>query len=128
MVHHQVYVFLWSLLAGAIMAFVFDFFRLTRRKGNTKPILVYLEDIIYWIIVACIIIVSAFLTNNGDIRGFMFIGYIIGAVLYFMLLSNIFLSVCGGILDFIEGIFKGICGFFRKIVNNFKFKEKNVKS
>ncbi|MBQ9279992.1 MAG: spore cortex biosynthesis protein YabQ, partial [Clostridia bacterium] len=79
MIHNQVYVFLWSILVGCVLALIFDFFRLSRRKGNTKNLIVYLEDILYWIIVAFIIIVSAFVTNNGELRGYMFIGYMIGA-------------------------------------------------
>lgn len=126
MIHNQVYVFLWSVVVGAILALVFDFFRLLRRKGNTKNYLVYLEDILYWIIVAFIIVVNAFVTNNGELRGYMFIGYIIGAIFYLILFSPLLLKILGGFLDLIENIFKRIGGFLGKIGNKLKFKKKNV--
>ena len=126
MIHHQVYVFLYSILVGAILALIFDFFRLLRRKGNTQNFLVYLEDFLYWIIVAFVIVISAFVTNDGDIRGFMFIGYMIGAIFYLILLSNLFLKTLGGILDFFEKILKKIVSLFKKIGEKIHFKKKNV--
>ena len=126
MVHHQVYVFLWSIAVGAFLALIFDFFRLLRRKGNTQNYLVYLEDILYWIIVAFVIVVSAFVTNDGDLRGFMFIGYMIGAIFYLILFSNLLLKTFGAILDFFESILEKIVGFFKNMGEKIHFKKKNV--
>lgn len=128
MISNQVYVFLWSILVGGVLALVFDFFRLLRRKGNTKNYIVYLEDILYWIIVAIIIVASAFITNDGELRGYMFIGYIIGAIFYLILFSNLLLKLFGSILDFIENIFKNIWSFIRKIARKFKIEKKNANS
>ncbi|MBQ9279480.1 MAG: spore cortex biosynthesis protein YabQ, partial [Clostridia bacterium] len=96
--------------------------------GNTKNLIVYLEDILYWIIVAFIIIVSAFVTNNGELRGYMFIGYMIGAIFYLILFSNLLLKVFGTILDFFENLFGSIWSFFKKIASKLNFKKKNANS
>lgn len=104
MVAEQVYIFLSSVLIGALMGIVFDFFRALRRKGNTKNIVVYIQDIIFWLIVAIIIITSSFILNNGDLRGYMIIGYLLGAILYMLILSN-----------YIKGLFIIIMNFFGKI-------------
>ena len=85
MIANQVFVFFWSIVIGAILALIFDFFRISRRKGNTKNWVVYVEDVFYWIIVAVMIIASAFITNDGELRGYMFIGYGIGAIFYLIL-------------------------------------------
>ena len=128
MISNQVYVFLWSILVGGVLALVFDFFRLLRRKGNTKNYIVYLEDILYWIIVAIIIVASAFITNDGELRGYMFIGYIIGAIFYLILFSNLILKFFGTILDFIEKIFKNTWAFMIKIAKKIKIEKKNANS
>ena len=127
MIQNEVYVFLWSIIVGSILALIFDFFRLMRRKGNTKNLVVYIQDIIYWLIVAIIIIISAFITNDGELRGFMFIGYIIGAIFYLFLFSKFFLRIFGTILDFVENIGENCNDFVKKIVSRLKFKKKNVK-
>ena len=87
MVAEQVYIFLGTILVGAIMGIIFDFFRALRRNGNTCNLIVYLQDIIFWLIVAVIIITSSFVLNNGELRGYMLIGYLLGAFLYMLILS-----------------------------------------
>ena len=75
MITNQVYVFLWSIVIGAILTLIFDFFRLLRRHKESRDFIVYIQDIFFWIIVALVIILSAFITNSGELRGYMFIGY-----------------------------------------------------
>lgn len=111
MILNQTYVFLWSLLVGAILAIIFDFFRILRRKGKTKNYIVYIQDVIYWILVTIIIIASAFITNDGELRGYMFIGYLLGAVIYIVTISRHILKYVNIILEEIEKI-------FNKIVNS----------
>lgn len=128
MIANQVYVFFWSIVVGAILALIFDFFRISRRKGNTKNWIVYVQDVIYWFLVAIVIIASAFVTNDGELRGYMFIGYAIGAIFYLILFSKIFLKTISKILDFVEEIMNKIWKQIVKVVNKLNFKKKNVNS
>ena len=126
MIANQVYVFFWSILVGVVLALIFDFFRISRRKGTTKNFVVYMQDVLYWIIVAIIIIISAFVTNDGELRGYMFIGYAIGAIFYLILFSKIFIKIIGGILDFIENIINKLVEQVVKVRDKMNFKKKNV--
>ena len=126
MIANQVYVFFWSIVIGAILALIFDFFRISRRKGNTKNWVVYVEDVFYWIIVAVMIIASAFITNDGELRGYMFIGYGIGAIFYLILFSKMLIKIISGILDFIENIVKRLVEGMMKIKDKMNLKKKNV--
>ena len=126
MIANQVFVFFWSIVIGAILALIFDFFRISRRKGNTKNWVVYVEDVFYWIIVAVMIIASAFITNDGELRGYMFIGYGIGAIFYLILFSKMLIKIISGILDFIENIVKKLVECMMKIKDKFNFKKKDV--
>ena len=105
MIQNQTYVFLSCILVGIILAIIFDVFRILRRKGNTPNYIVYIQDVLYWIIVTIIIVMSAFIINDGELRGYMFIGYIIGAVIYIVTFSTYILKFVGKILDFLEEIF-----------------------
>lgn len=126
MIANQVYVFFWSILVGVVLALIFDFFRISRRKGTTKNFVVYIQDVLYWIIVAIIIIISAFVTNDGELRGYMFIGYAIGAIFYLILFSKLFIKIIGGILDFIENIINKLVEQVVKVRDKMNFKKKNV--
>ena len=124
MVVEQVYIFLSSVLIGAIMGVIFDFFRALRRNGKTKNIVVYLQDIIFLIIVAIIIITSSFFLNNGELRGYMLIGYLLGALLYMLILSNYIKSIFIIIMDFFERGIKLIFKPFYKILEKIQKKDK----
>ncbi len=126
MIANQVYVFFWSILVGVVLALIFDFFRISRRKGTTKNFVVYMQDVLYWIIVAIIIIISAFVTNDGELRGYMFIGYAIGAIFYLILFSKLFIKIIGGILDFIENIINKLVEQVVKVRDKMNLKKKNV--
>ncbi|MBO5143345.1 MAG: spore cortex biosynthesis protein YabQ [Clostridia bacterium] len=126
MVVEQVYIFLWSVLIGAIMGVVFDFFRALRRKGNTRNIVVYLQDIVFWLIVAVIIITSSFILNNGDLRGYMLIGYLLGALLYMLLFSYYIKGAFSLILDIINKGFIFITKPINKLLEKMNKNEEKL--
>jgi len=65
-----------------IIAFIYDAFRIKRRAVKTSALVTYIEDIIYWIIVSIIMFAVVYYSNEGEIRGYLFLGTILGAVLY----------------------------------------------
>ena len=87
MIANQVYVFLWAILTGAALTLVFDFFRLLRRNKEVKSIIVYIQDFFFLLIVTIAIIASAFITNSGELRGYMVIGYILRILILFTLIK-----------------------------------------
>ena len=104
MLVEQVYVFLGSIITGTILGILFDFFRSLRWNG-IRDIWVYIQDIIFWIVVALIIIVSTFIINEGELRGYMLIGYLLGAGFYMLLFSRFIL---GGLKFIFGSVRKGI--------------------
>ncbi len=68
---NQVYVFLWSIFIGACITLLFDILRAFRKNKTVSNLQVLLQDIVFVIIVMLIIIVSAFMINDGEIRGYM---------------------------------------------------------
>lgn len=144
MVTNQAYLFLIFVLNGIIIGLVFDFFRILRISFKTKDFVTYIEDFLFWVITGVILLYSIFTFNNGEIRLFMFLGVIIGILLYMLLFSKYIIKINVTILEglkkivivpieFIWKILKKI--FFRPISfiiinirkNIIKFNKKNVK-
>ena len=98
----QVKVFLYSIGLGVFFILLFDLFRLMRRKKKTRDAMVYLQDVIYVVMVAMMIIASTFMINHGELRGYMVIGYILGGMIYLLLFSHLFYQKGCWILDIIE--------------------------
>lgn len=127
MITNQVYVFFWSIVIGVVLTLIFDFFRLMRRNKATRDLIVYIQDVFFWIIVAITIIISAFITNSGELRGYMFIGYALGSMFYLLLFSKMILKIFGTLFDKIDYFFKKIFNFIKNKTKKLKFKKKNVK-
>ena len=127
MLVEQVYIFLWSILTGAILGLLFDLFRGLRFKG-IKDIWVYIQDIIFWLVAALIIIVSAFVINEGELRGYMLIGYLLGAGFYMLLFSKYILAILHFIFDKIRKGFYFFVDLLKKTFNQlFKKKKMEIK-
>ncbi|MDP4183317.1 MAG: spore cortex biosynthesis protein YabQ [Bacillota bacterium] len=105
-VSNQAYIFLWSVLGGMLIAFVFDIFRIKRKTIKTNNFITYLEDLIYWSIAAGIMFAVVYISNEGEIRGYIFVGALIGAVLYILLLSKLVISISMKIIRLINRILR----------------------
>lgn len=88
----QVYIFMYAIIGGSIVALLYDFFRIKRRAIKTNAIIIGLEDILYWLVAALFLFITVYKSNSGEMRGFIFIGNIIGVLLYESLLSGIIIA------------------------------------
>ncbi len=102
----QVYIFFYAILAGAIAAFLYDILRIKRRAVRTGVIFVSLEDILYWLVAAVVMFIAVYNTNSGEMRGYIFIGNVIGVILYETLFSNIIIKSSVMVINLIKRIFK----------------------
>lgn len=87
-VSEQVIVFLWTTVSGMAIAFVYDIFRIIRKAVRTGGFAVFVQDILFWLIACIIMFISIYRSNDGELRGFLFFGAFLGAVLYAMLFSK----------------------------------------
>ena len=119
MAQDQAYLFLVFSLTGVAIGILFDFFRILRRSIKTSNIITYIEDVLFWILTGILVLYNIWYFNNGEIRIYMFLGRVIGVLVYMSTLSNIFVKIFSKILSFIIKImeipFKIIIDIFRKI-------------
>lgn len=132
MAQNQAYLFLVFSLTGVIIGFLFDFFRILRRSFKTPNIITYIEDILFWVLTGLLILYNIWYFNDGEIRIFMFLGIIIGILLYISTLSNFIVRLFSKILITIIKVlklpFKTIISIFKVIITNiYKFFAKFLK-
>ena len=93
MAQNQAYLFIVFSLTGVIIGLLFDFFRILRRSFKTSNIITYFEDVLFWILTGVLILYNIWYFNNGEIRIYMFLGIIMGVLIYMLTLSNIIISL-----------------------------------
>ena len=140
MVQNQAYLFLVFSLTGVVIGILFDFFRILRRSIKTSNIVTYIQDILFWILTGIIVLYNIWYFNNGELRIFVFLGLIIGILIYMTTLSNIVVKIFTKILVFLINILKmplkviykllnkiitRITIFFNKITKKLKIKKGN---
>lgn len=101
---NQVYLFGVFILNGLLIGLIFDFFRILRKCFKTKNWITYVQDISFWIITGLVVLYSIFKFNNGELRGFIFVGILIGISLYILIFSKTFIQVNLFIINFIKKI------------------------
>jgi len=104
----QAYIFLCSVAGGMAIALIYDMFRISRKAIRTINLLIYFEDLLYWLIVAVVMFTMVYYSNEGELRSYIFIGVIIGAILYMLLFSRIIISSSMMIINVVRKIFKTI--------------------
>lgn len=123
MVQNQAYLFLVFSMTGILIGFLFDFFRILRKSIKTSNILTYIEDVLFWILTGLLILYNIWYFNNGEIRIFMFLGIILGVLIYISTLSNIIVKLFSELLQKIIKLlkipFNAIIMLFKKVISLF---------
>lgn len=123
MAQNQAYLFLVFSLTGVAIGVLFDFFRILRRTIKTSNVITYVEDVLFWILTGLLVLYNIWYFNNGEIRIFMFLGIILGVLIYMSTLSNILINIFSKILQTIIRILevpiKTILKIFKRIMTTF---------
>ncbi len=122
--NNQFYLFLIYIVSGVGISIFFDIFRVLRKSIKTSNFITYIEDAIFWIIVGLFLIWEIFTISYGELRSYIFIGLLIGVILYLTTISKYFIKINVKILNFFKSIIlkiinilKGIYKFILKIIN-----------
>lgn len=108
---NQAYLFMVFVLNGILIGLIFDIFRILRRSFDTPNIITYIEDAIFWTISALTVLYSLFVFNNGQIRGYIFIGLFLGISMYMLFLSKTVISISVKIIVFVKNVVYKIIKF-----------------
>ena len=113
----QTYIFLLSCLAGIFSGFIFDIFRIKRKLIKTSDIVVYIEDIVYWLIISVVLFILMYYSNESEIRSYILFGNFIGVIIYIFIFSKYvffcLMKIINVLLKLIKFPIKIIVRFFR---------------
>lgn len=107
----QATVFLWTIIGGMVIALIYDIFRIFRKAVKTGSLITFMQDILYWIIVAAIMFLTIYYSNDGELRAYLFIGAFLGVVLYALLFSRMIMGSSLFIIKLVTNILKAVVFF-----------------
>jgi len=91
--YSQEYMLIVSIMGGMFLGFIWDIYRLIRHYVKLGVVGTAAGDIAYWIISVYLSIQIIYEISYGNLRFFILMGFMIGALLYFYGISNYILKV-----------------------------------
>jgi len=64
----EINVFLSALITGITTGFIYDLLRMKRKALKTRAFIVGVEDVLFWIFTAILVFITAYISNQGEIR------------------------------------------------------------
>lgn len=131
--------FLMSLGFGFIMGVFYDLFRLVRISLSKGKKVYFVFDVLYCVFLGFCSYLFFLMVNEGDIRGFLILGEIMGFGVYYFSLGVVIFSTGEKIIEFIKRafaviffpfkwIFKKLYNFSTKTFRKINGKRKKIKN
>ncbi|MGI6538097.1 MAG: spore cortex biosynthesis protein YabQ [Caldicoprobacterales bacterium] len=105
---HQAYVFLSTVYAGFIIGFLYDCCRMVRKMIRAGKIITGLLDLLFWAVIGLFSFLLLFYINNGTVRFYTIFGFVIGWILYIVILSSFVMKILNWIYETLAKIIKWI--------------------
>lgn len=105
--------FLISAFWGMLVVVYYDFFRLLRVMVHHTTLMVAIEDIVFSMGAGCMIFSVAYSYMQGQLRGYLLLGIILGGALYFF-----------GISPFLRGFFACFYNKMKELLKKVKKQSK----
>lgn len=129
--------FLKACALGAVLGACYDGFRILRAAVRFHTVLVFVQDVLYFVGVTIVTFAFLLAYNDGELRMFILIGELMGAVLYFFSLSLIVMGLSKQIIRMVKRIFgvvfrpllwilRKIGGIFRPLLGKCRSSQKKL--
>ena len=120
--NQQVFSFCAAVVFGVAYCLFYDFFRAWHRVFKSKTLSVFVGDVIFFIIIAVATFLLLLAVCNGEIRAYVFVGILLGAVLCNLTLSRLFLIALTFVIKKAVLIKRWIKVFFDRMARAFLLK------
>lgn len=146
-ISEEALLFLKSCLLGAGLAAVYDIFRILRLAVRSGKIVVFIEDTLYFILIALATFTFMLFFSEGQIRAYILIGEFLGWLLYYYTIGALVFRMSKAIIRAIKAVLrwlykifihpfvrlfgwigKKICKFFMNIRNKLKNQRQKAKN
>lgn len=105
----QFYIFLTSLYGGLIAGLAYDFYRINRYYFKPKKIVTLIEDFLFWVSLALIFFYILNRSNWAELRGYVFLGFFSGGLIYLKILSKLLLPIMVKFINKLTIILRKFC-------------------
>ena len=103
-VAEQTAVFLWSLLFGFFLGIFYDIFRIIRIAFSLGRVIILVQDILFWSVCGILTFMFFFFAQSGEVRIYIIIGELLGAVAYYFTLGVIVIKSSRVIINFAKRV------------------------
>lgn len=101
------------------MCLFYDVFRALRAEKACGAVVIFFQDICYWLISAVFVFSFLLVTTNGELRGYVFFGTAVGFFVCRLTLSVIFFKILRFLLRHIIHILSLINSWFARFISAF---------
>ncbi|MCI9627047.1 MAG: spore cortex biosynthesis protein YabQ [Clostridia bacterium] len=121
-INEQTLIFFSCVLDGILIGFIFDVFRILRTAYKLNKIFTTISDVCFWAIALFIVFMTIYITGDGQIRWFVFLGCAIGFLLYLFSISPLIVKTVVKIIRAVNTfLWKCLRILFRPFYKIFKF-------
>lgn len=113
---------LLSLLVGVLMGATYDVFRGLRRVFPHRNLVLYFEDVLYWLFWTGVIVYIVQTKGSGIIRLYIFLAILIGLIVYLMTISRLYIFVLLKIIYFTKKLAKKTKNMLKCVVKKVRIK------
>lgn len=121
---HQSSLFVQSAVWGACLTAAYDGLRILRRAIRHGRAAAAAEDIVYWLLSACVVYALLYRYDSGAVRSYTIAGMITGMILYTATISAVAVNFFGGLL---RKIVNSLGRLLKKCVKSFKIRKSTDK-
>jgi len=101
---------------GSLFGAMFDTYQRFLNRPKKKAWIVFINDLLFWIIQALIIFYTLFLVNNGELRFYIFIALVCGFAAYQGLFKGIYLRLLEILIQSVIAIVKFLKKTFQLLI------------
>lgn len=112
----QLISFFRALLLGGIFCFLYDIIRALSNVCTFSKLVIFILDFLYFVLISPVIFCFLLSTTNGELRGFIFLGILLGFFVFKILVSRFLLKVLIIVFKFIKKVLDAVKGFFQKVL------------
>ena len=122
----QICIFFCSLIFGLVLGIVFGMFRIFDIVTGASLKQVFIEDILYFIIIGILTFLFMLVTNKGEFRVYIIFGELIGFSLYHFTLGKVVIRFLKKVIYFLKKKITNIRLRLKKPIHNFVSKLKKL--
>lgn len=119
--NRELLLFAKAIWYGAVLLWGYDIFRVLRRVIRHHPALVIIEDLLYWISSGLFLFSRIYQENSGILRGYFFVGVVLGGFAYHFSLSKPFVRILSFCLNKIKKIVQKVLKAVLFLIKRLKF-------